>query len=150
MGEPQPGQIPDNIFLSVQQIKLEGSFSGLAGSFLTHATGEDYWHPAIEAEAKVGGIVQTRVDYDVLSGTVDTDSGVAIEAMAAPSYVYALNGTGTLAPGDLVTIDAATGKFELATATTAIGRYSRLAVDQAGNRSADTEDQVVIIKLGVN
>ena len=155
MGEPKPGSIVDNIFLSVQQIVLLQASTnfGNAGDILVrNAAGTRVWRLAVAADATVavrlGGIMQARVDFD--ASTVS----VPIEALSPPSYIYGIAGTGGLKPGDFVKLGTDGQTFVTAVPQTdgplglIVGRYSRKATDQAGNNAAIATD-VVIIKLGV-
>lgn len=161
MGAPQPGQIPDNIFLSIQQLKLAKlngaavpvAYTAKAGAMLYRPiAAKEFWSPiagkaaALTAAEVSRGIAQTRVD--LISPA--NDGEVAVEAMAPPSYIYALMG-GNIFPENITTINAAGEFITLATKSTGldVGRYSRRAIDQAGsNKAIDTD--IGIIKLGVS
>lgn len=155
MGDPRPGQIPDNIFLSVQQIKLAADQVGNKGDLLVRdAIGSNVWILADTAaitanKQRFGGVMESRVDFNT---TGLAAGAVSIEALAAPSYIYAIAG-GVIAPGDRVKLDPDGQKFITATEADitngdVMGRYSRLAVDQAGN-NVSADDSVIIVKLGV-
>ena len=151
MGEPQPGQIPDNIFLSVQQQKIDADVVAFTGDILVRNGASNTWGLA-DGTANEGdsGIMQSRVDIDttgLLAGAV------AVEVLAAPSYIFAVAG-GPLNPNDPVKLDASGQKFILFVQGTDddrlnLGRFSRLSTDQAGNNPAVDTD-IVILKLGVN
>ena len=155
MGDPRPGQIPDNIFLSVQQVFLAADQVGNKGDLLVRdALGTNVWilanAAAITADKqRLGGVMESRVDFDT---TGLAAGAVAIEVLSAPSYIFAIAG-GAINPGDRVKLDPAGQKFLTAlpadiTNGDVMGRYSRLAVDQAGNNPA-VDLSVIIVKLGV-
>lgn len=159
MGEPQKGQIVDNIFLSVQQVKLGGSEVGSKGDLLVRKANQtDVWVKAEAAEItanlqRQGGAVQARADFDT---TGLADGAVVLEVLAAPSYIYAtVDGSSTnVGPGDRVKLAAAGQSFIQALAADitngdVMGRFSRLAGDQAGNNEATTATAIGIIELGV-
>jgi hypothetical protein len=150
LGEPQPGQIPDNIFLSVQQQKLDADVVCNVGDILVRNGASETWGLADgTANEADSGIMQTRVDCDT-TGLVAGE--VAVEVLSAPSYIYAVAG-GVLNPGDPVKLDGSGQKFVLFVQGTDdvrlnVGRFSRLSIDQAGNNpSVDTD--IIILKLGV-
>jgi hypothetical protein len=157
MGEPKAGQIPDNIFLSVQQIKVKGDVVASKGDWLIRSgTPAEFWELADATSDGVDlgarGLVQTRVDIDT-TGLVD--GAVSVEVLAAPSYVYALAGAATvIVAGGLVKLFTDGQSFMPAIAADlaagfVVGRMSRLAVDQAGNRDTVGGD-LFILKMGVN
>lgn len=155
MGEPTPGQIPDNIFLSIQQIEIAGDVVATAGDWLvlssTPAEGHKKAGAADDAvDLSLRNLVQTRVDIDT---TGLADRAKAVECLAAPSYVYAVMG-GAVVAGSLVRLGTTGQKFILAVAADlaageVVGRYSRLSTDSAGNNDAVDTD-IGVIKLGVN
>lgn len=151
MGEPRPGQIPDNIFLSVQQQKVDADVVGNKGDILVRNGASNTWGLADgTANEADSGIMQSRVDID----TTGLAAGeVAIEVLSAPSYIFAIAGA-ALNPSDPVKLDGTGQKFILFVQGTDddrlnLGRFSRLASDQAGNNPAVDTD-VIIVKLGVN
>lgn len=151
MGDPRPGQFPDNIFISIQQLKLTGVKIGNVGDILYRPAADNLWasvnvdNPTIDAALIAKGIAQTRVDFDT---TGLAGGKVSIEAFRLPSYIYAVAG-GVINPGDSVTIDT-NGKFVATTTQNLmVGVYSRLSTDSAGNNSAVLDD-IIIVKLGVN
>jgi len=148
MGEPLPGQIPDNIFLSVQQLKLKATQVGFVGDIIVQDDATDFWILATSAEILEHGFAQARVDFDT-TGLVDGE--VAIEALTPPSYIFAV-ASGVINPGDYVKLDASGQKWEVADAADLAagrvgGRYSRKAGDSRSNASA--LDDIIIIKTGV-
>ena len=155
MGEPRPGQIPDNIFLSIQQIKVGADVIALEGQWLIRdSTPANLWVLADATSDGVDlsdrGLVQSRVDVDT-SGLVAGE--VAVETFSAPSYVYAIAGAAIQA-GALVKLFTDGQTFMQADAADlaagfVVGRMSRLSVDQAGNNDAIADD-VIIVKMGVN
>ncbi len=157
MGEPRRGQIPDNIFLSVQQLQLKGNEVGKKGDNLVKdASG--FWRLADQAaDDIITEYAQSRVSFDT-TGLVD--GAVSIEAMASPSQIYS-NAGGIIKNGANVKLNpSSTGVFGIAQtfieATVADialgkvrGRFSRLATDSAGNNDA-VVDESILVKLGVN
>lgn len=148
MGEPLPGQIPDNIFLSVQQLKLKATQVGNVGDILVQEDASAFWIKASTAEVLEKGFAQARVDFDS-TGLVDGE--VAIEALTPPSYIFAVAG-GVINPGSYVKLDTSGQKWILALAADLAaglvgGRYSRKAGDSQSNPCA--LDDVIIIKTGV-
>lgn len=155
MGEPTPRQIPDNIFLSIQQIQIAGDVVASAGDWLilsgTPAEGHnlaDATSDAVDLAAR--NLVQTRVDIDT---TGLADRAISVECIAPPSYVYAIAG-GALPAGCFVKLGTTGQKFIVANAADlaaglVVGRFSRLSTDSAGNNDAVDTD-IIIIKLGVN
>ena len=148
MGEPLPGQIPDNIFLSVQQLKMKATQVGLAGDIIVQDDATEFWILAASAEVLEHGFGQARVDFDT-TGLVDGE--VAIEALTPPSYIFAVSG-GVINPGDYVKLDASGQKWIAAVAADLAaglvgGRFSRKAGDSRSNPAA--LDDVIIIKTGV-
>lgn len=158
MGDPRPGQFVDNIFTSVQQLKLKGDEVGSEGDLLIKDAG-GFWRRADSAGDVdiITGFAQSRVDFDT---TNLADGAVSIEALAAPSYIYAVAG-GAIENGANVILNVnATTNFDIAQtfveagltdfADGAVrGKFSRLSVDSAGNNDAVAED-FIIVKLGVN
>jgi hypothetical protein len=161
MGDPTPGQIPDNIFTSVQQLKLKGNEVGSAGDLLVKDSG-GFWRRADTAsdDVIVDGFAQARVDFDT---TGVADGAIAIESLASPSYIYTFAGA-AIANGAIVKLNPAsvTGPPAFDIAQTFIeavvadiatgkvrGKFSRVATDSAGNNDA-AEGDVIIVKLGVN
>lgn len=157
MGEPRPGQIPDNIFLSVQQVKLKGDEVGSKGDNLVKDAG-GFWRRADTAgdELIITGFGQSRVDFDT---TGLADGAVSIEAMTSPSYIYAYAGGVILNGADVKLNVAASAPHDIAqTFVQAVvadialgsvkGKFSRLAGDSAGNNDA-VAGNVIIVKLGV-
>ena len=155
MGEPLPGQFPDNIFISIQQVKVGANVVASAGDWLIRsATPAELWLKADATsdavDLSIRGLVQTRVDIDttgLLAGVV------SVEVFASPSYVYAIAGAAIQA-GSLVKLFTDGQTFQAATKADIIlgevvGRMSRLAADSAGNNDAVATD-VIIIKMGVN
>lgn len=151
MGDPQPGQFVDNIFISIQQQKIDADVVANEGDILVRNGASNTWGLADgTANEADSGIMQTRVDIDTTGLAV---AEVAVEVFSAPSYIYAIAG-GALNPGDPVKLDASGQKFVLFVQGTdddrlKVGRFSRLSTDQAGNNSAIDTD-VIIVKLGVN
>lgn len=154
MGEPRPGQFPDNIFTSVQQIKMGTNVVANAGDWIIRSsTPAQLWlladatSDAVDLSAR--GLVQTRVDID----TTGLAAGVvSVEASEAPSYVYAIAG-GALPAGCKVKLGTTGQKFIVANAADlaaglVVGRFSRLKGDSAGNNDAVDLD-VIILKMGV-
>lgn len=150
MGEPQPGQIPDNIFLSVQQQRIDADVVANVGDILVrNGTGESWGLADGTANEADAGIMQTRVDIDTTGLAANS---VVVEVLAAPSYIYAVAG-GILNPGDPVKLDGGGQKFILFVQGTDdvrlnVGRFSRLSIDQAGN-NASVDTDIIILKLGV-
>ena len=153
MGEPAPGQIPDNIFLSVQQIEIAGDVVASAGDWLvlssTPAEGHKKAGAADDAvDLSARNLVQTRVAIDT---TGLADRAVTAECFSAPSYVYGIAG-GALVAGSLVRLGTTGQKFIAAVAADlaageVCGRFSRLAGDSAGNNDAVDTD-IIIMKMG--
>lgn len=155
MGEPTPGQIVDNIFLSIQQIKLGTNVVASEGDWLIRdGTPANLWvladasSDAVDLAAR--GLVQTRVDIDT---TGLAAGSVSAEVFGAPSYVYAVAG-GVVVAGSLVKLGTTGQKFIAAVAADlaagfVVGRMSRLATDSAGNNDAVDTD-IIILKMGVN
>lgn len=158
MGEPRPGQFVDNIFISVQQLKLKANEVGSEGDLLIKDVG-GFWRRADSAGDVdiIDGFAQSRVDFDT---TGLADGAVSIEAFASPSYIYAVAG-GFIKNGAPVILNvSSTSNFDIAQtfvegATTDFadgairGKFSRLSTDSAGNNDAALED-IIIVKLGVN
>ena len=158
MGDPRPGQFVDNIFTSIQQLKLKGNEVGSEGDNLIKDSG-GFWRRADSAGDVdiITGYAQSRVDFDT---TGLADGVVTIEALASPSYIYAVAG-GDIENGAPVILNASsTTNFDIAQtfvegATTDFadgairGKFSRLSTDSAGNNNAALED-IIIVKLGVN
>ena len=150
MGEPQPGQITDNIFLSVQQQRIDADVVANVGDILVrNGTGESWGLADGTANEADSGIMQTRVDIDT---TGLAANAVVVEVLAAPSYIYAVAG-GILNPGDPVKLDGGGQKFILFVQGVddirlQVGRFSRLSIDQAGN-NASVDTDIIIVKLGV-
>lgn len=158
MGEPRPGQFVDNIFTSVQQVKLKANEVGNEGDLLIKDVG-GFWRRADSAGDVdiIDGFTQSRVDFDT---TGLADGAVSIEALASPSFIYAVAG-GAIKNGAPVILNASsTTNFDIAQtfvegATTDFadgairGQFSRLSTDSAGNNNAALED-IIIVKLGVN
>ncbi len=151
MGDPLPGQFPDNIFISIQQLQLTGTKTGSAGDILYRPSTDNLWAsvaadtPTIDATLIAKGIAQTRVDFDT---TGLLDGAVSIEAFRPPSYIYGVAG-GAINPGDWVTINSAGEFIATTTQSLKVGVYSKLSTDSAGNNSAIATD-IIIVKLGVN
>lgn len=155
MGEPTPGQIPDNIFTSIQQIEIAGDVVASAGDWLVLSSTPAEGHVLAgtsddEVDLSARNLVQTRVAIDT---TGLADRAITAECFAAPSYVYAVMG-GAVVAGSLVKLDTNGQEFEAALAADlaagkVVGRYSRLATDSAGNNDAVDTD-IGIIKMGVN
>lgn len=155
MGEPTPGQIVDNIFLSIQQIEIAGDVVASAGDWLVLSGTPSEGHVLADAtsdavDLSALNLVQTRVDIDT---TGLADRAVSVECISAPSYVYAIMG-GAVVAGSLVRLGTTGQKFIAAVAADlaageVVGRYSRLSTDSAGNNDAVDTD-IGIIKLGVN
>lgn len=157
MGDPKPGQIPDNIFLSVQQVKVGANVVASKGDWLIRdSTPANLWvladatSDAVDLAAR--GLVQTRVDIDT---TGLAAGAVSVEVLAAPSYVYALAGAAqVIQAGGYVKLFTDGQSFMPAVAADlaaglVVGRMSRLAVDQAGNNDTVGGD-IFILKMGVN
>lgn len=155
MGEPTPGQIVDNIFLSIQQIKLAGDVVATEGDWLilsgTPAEGHNLADASSDAvDLAARNLVQTRVDIDT---TGLADRAVTAECFGSPSYVYAVAG-GALPAGCFVKLGTTGQKFIVADAADlaaglVVGRFSRLATDSAGNNDAVDLD-IIVLKMGVN
>jgi len=155
MGEPAPGQIPDNILLSIQQVQMAGDEVILAGDIMVRSgTPAEGWKKAGAADDGVDlaarGLVQSRVDIDT---TGLADLAVTAEVLAAPSYIYAVAG-GALKVGSFVKLGTTGQKFIAAVAADlaagfVVGRFSRLSTDSAGNNDAVDLD-IIIVKMGVN
>ena len=154
MGEPKKGQIPDNIFLSVQQVKMAGDEVIAAGDLMVRSsTPAEGWKKAGAADDAVDlsarGLVQARTPIDT---TGLADLAVSTEVLSAPSYIYA-TAQGVIRAGSLVRLHTDCQKLIAAVAADlaageVIGRFSRLASDSAGNNDAATDD-IIIVKLGV-
>lgn len=155
MGDPRPGQIPDNIFISVQQLKMKSGETGLAGDILVK-DGGGFWRRAdLAVDITIEEFAQARVDFDTQSVA---DGEISIEALTSPSYIYAIAG-GVITNGSLVQLNPiVTANFSIAQTliaadksnigTNAIyGKFSRLSTDSAGNNDAVLHD-VIIVKLG--
>ena len=155
MGEPRAGQIPDNIFLSVQQIEIAGDVVASEGDWLVLSSTPAEGHKKAGAaddgvDLSARNLVQTRVDIDT---TGLADRAISVECISAPSYCYAVMG-GAVVAGSLVKLGTTGQKFIAAVAADlaagyVVGRYSRLKGDSAGNNDA-VDTNVGIIKLGVN
>ncbi len=153
MGEPRPGDIVDNIFISIQQIKIAGDVVASKGDWLVLSSTPAEGHVKAgvnddEVDLSARNLVQTRVDIDT---TGLADRAIAVECFASPSYVYAIMGAATV-PG-LVKLDTNGQEFEPAVAADfaagkVVGKYSRLSTDSAGNNDAVDTD-IGIIKMGV-
>lgn len=157
MGDPRPGQIPDNIFLSIQQLKMDTDEVKTKGNWIARKASQEYYE-VLAADLTIAqanaGLAQLRVDVDT---TGLTAGSVSVEAMVAPSYVYAYAGA-VVYPGDRVKLvwDATNSRMEIAVwidgtddPRLIIGRMSRVATDSAGN-NASADGDVCIVKLGVN
>ncbi len=155
MGEPTPGQIPNNIFLSIQQVQMAGDEVILAGDWmLRSSTPAEGWKKAGAADDSVDlaarGLVQSRVDIDT---TGLADLAVTAEVLAAPSEVYAV-AQGVIRAGSFVRLHTDGQRMIAAVAADlaageVVGRFSRLSTDSAGNNDAATAD-IIIVKMGVN
>ncbi|MEK0336977.1 MAG: hypothetical protein QQN41_06030 [Nitrosopumilus sp.] len=148
MGEPLPGQIPDNIFLSIQQLKLKADVVGLTGDIIVQDDATAFWIKASTNEVLEHGFAQARVDFDS-TGLVDGE--VAIESLTPPSYLFVVAG-GVINPGDYVKLDTSGQKWIVANAADLAaglvgGRYSRKIGDNVSNASA--LDDIIVIKTGV-
>ena len=138
MGEPLPGQIPDNIFLSIQQLKIKADETGLTGDIIVQDDATAFWIKATGAEVLEHGFGQARVDFDT-TGLVDGE--VAIESMTPPSYLFVIAG-GVINPGDYVKLDGSGQKWIAAVAADLAaglvgGRYSRKIGDNTSDACAD-------------
>lgn len=151
MGEPRPGQIVDNIFLSIQQQFIDADVVASEGDILVRNGASNTWGLADgTANEADSGIMQTRVDIDT---TGLAAAAVSVEVLSAPSYIYAIAG-GALNPGDPLKLDASGQKFILFVQGTDnirlyVGRFSRLSTDSAGNNSA-IDTSIIIVKTGVS
>jgi len=148
MGEPLPGQIPDNIFLSVQQLLMKANVVASTGDIIVQDDATAFWIKAATNEVLEHGFGQTRVDIDT-TGLVDGE--VAVEALTPPSYIFSIAG-GVINPGDYVKLDTSGQKWIVANAADLAaglvgGRFSRKAGDSRSNPAA--LDDVIIIKTGV-
>lgn len=157
MGEPTPGQIVDNIFLSIQQVKIGANVVATEGQWLIRdGTPANLWvladgtSDAVDLSAR--GLVQTRVDIDT---TGLAAGAVSVEVLAAPSYVYAKAGAAqVIRAGGLAKLFTDGQSFMPALAVDiplglVVGRMSRLATDSAGNNDTVGAD-TFILKMGVN
>lgn len=154
MGEPRPGQIVDNIFLSIQQVKIDTNVVASEGDILVRDTGTGFWVLADGNDDQVDlsnlGLVQTRVDIDTTGLTAGV---VSVEVFGSPSYIYAVAG-GAIPAGSFVQLSTNGQKFIIADAADlaagfVVGRMSRLSTDSAGNNAAVDTD-IIILKMGVN
>ena len=159
MGDPRPGQIPDNIFVSIQQVKIAENVVVPAGTWLERVAVQA-WFDVLGSQtdgaptANIAGFVQTRVDIDT---TGLANGEVTVEAFSAPSYVYAIAGA-VIYPESIVRFEEASDSGTPGNVFPAdagdldvhggIGRYSRVATDSAGNNACAVGD-VILIKLGV-
>ncbi len=157
MGEPRPGQFPDNIFTSVQQIKVGANVVANTGDWIIRSgTPANLWiladatSDAVDLAAR--GLVQTRVDIDT---TGLAAGAVSVEASESPSYVYALAGAAqVILAGSLVKLFTDGQSFMAADAADfaaglVVGKFSRLATDSAGNNDT-TGGEVIVLKMGLN
>ncbi len=155
MGEPRPGQIPDNIFLSVQQVKLNGDVVASAGDWLIRSSvANEFWVKADATSDAVDlsdrGLVQSRVDIDT---TGKGDGDISVEVLSRLSQVYAVAG-GAIPALSNVKLHTDGQTFVEADADDlaaglVVGQMVRLSGDSAGNNDAVATD-VFIMKLGVN
>jgi len=155
MGDPRPGQIPDNVFISIQQIKVGAEVVANAGDWLIRHVGTptNLWLLAggsdDDVDLSVRGLVQTRVDID----TTGVPAGeVTVEAFESPSTIYGI-AEGPIQAGSLVKLGSDGQTFIPAVAADiaagkVVGKFSRVATDSAGNNDAVALD-VIIIKMGV-
>lgn len=148
MGEPLPGQIVDNIFVSIQQVRLANDVVVAAGDIMICEATTQYWIKAASADVLEDGWGQSRVAADNTGGV---DGAVVIEAMVPPSYIYAKAG-GAIHPGDYVKLDASGQKWVAAAAAdlaagTVGGRYAGKAGTSIQGDAADLD--IIIIKTGV-
>ena len=150
MGDPQPGQFADNVFMSVQQLAITGAKTGSEGDILYRPADDANWAsvrvdtPTITAAIIARGIAQTRVDLDstgVASGIIK------VEAFTAPSYIFGVAG-GVIQPGGNVTINTNGQFIATTTANLIVGKYSRLSVDSDGSTVSELND-IIVVKLGV-